>query len=196
MGSPELNNDKPFSSELACKLIPKILQNEPVFINVDDTTVPKFNNKLDAVSLLHDHACHTDKFYVNGTTSLFNVEYPGLCQHEEKAPLICYLAVSVGYQVWTKERAKLELDGNLIEEVVPLLKERQMLLFFDSWYAKDYLIERVLQYPHMTIICNVRNNSVKYKLSPLLNGKPCPPKNEENGFIWTILHCLEIGRTV
>lgn len=51
---------------MACKLIPTALQNEPVFLSVDDTTVPKFGKKFDAVSLLHDHACHTDKLYVNG----------------------------------------------------------------------------------------------------------------------------------
>lgn len=50
------------TAELACSLIPAALRNEPVFLIVDDTTVPKF----DAVSLLHDHACHTGKSYVNG----------------------------------------------------------------------------------------------------------------------------------
>ena len=35
-------------------------------ISVDDTTVPKFGKKFDAVSLLHDHACHMGKTYVNG----------------------------------------------------------------------------------------------------------------------------------
>ena len=42
------------TAELACSLIPAALQNEPVFLSVDDTTVPKFGKKFDAVSLLHD----------------------------------------------------------------------------------------------------------------------------------------------
>lgn len=42
--------------------------------------------------------------------------------------------------MWTKEQTKLELAGDLIEEVMPLLKDRQVLLFFDSWYAKSSLI--------------------------------------------------------
>ena len=46
--------------------------------------------------------------------------------------------------MWTKEQIKLELAGDLIEEVMPLLKGRQVLLFFNSWYAKSTLIERVL----------------------------------------------------
>lgn len=78
--------------------------------------------------------------------------------------------------MWTKERTKLELAGNLIEEVMPLLKDRQVLLFFDSWYAKSSLIERVLQYPHLAIICNVRSDSAIYELPLLPNGKPGRPK--------------------
>lgn len=53
------------TAELACNLISSALQNELVFLGVDDTTVAKF---------------------------------------------------------WTKERTKLELSGDLIEEVRPLLK--------------------------------------------------------------------------
>ena len=52
------------TAQLACSLIPAALQNEPVFLSVDDTTVSKFGKKFDAVSLLHDHACHTGKPYV------------------------------------------------------------------------------------------------------------------------------------
>lgn len=50
---------------LACSLISTALQNEPVFLSVDDTTVPKFGKKFDAASLLHDHARHTGKPYMN-----------------------------------------------------------------------------------------------------------------------------------
>lgn len=99
-----------------------------------------------------------------------------LNQHEGKAPLIRYLAVPVGYRMWTKEQTKLELAGDLIEEVMPLLKDRQVLLLFDSWYAKSSLIERVLQYPGLDIICNVRSDSAMYELPPLPNGKPGRPK--------------------
>ena len=165
------------TAQLACSLIPAALQNEPVFLSVDDTTVPKFGKKFDAVSLLHDHACHTGKPYVNGHCFVsLTLSVPVLNQHEGKAPLIHYLAVPVGYRMWTKEQTKLELAGDLIEEVMPLLKDRQVLLLFDSWYAKSSLIERVLQYPGLDIICNVRSDSAMYELPPLPNGKPGRPK--------------------
>ena len=165
------------TAQLACSLIPAALQNEPVFLSVDDTTVPNFGKKFDAVSLLHDHACHTGKPYVNGHCFVsLTLSVPGLNQHEGKAPIIRYLAVPVGYWMWTKEQTKLELAGDLIEEVMPLLKDRQVLLLFDSWYAKSSLIERVLQYPGLDIICNVRSDSAMYELPPLPNGKPGRPK--------------------
>ena len=165
------------TAELACSLIPAALRNEPVFLIVDDTTVPKFGKKFEAVSLLHDHACHTGKPYVNGHCFVsLTLSVPVLIQCEGKAPLIRYLAVPVGYRMWTKERTKLELAGDLIDEVMPLLKGRQVLLFFDSWYAKSSLIEQVLQYPRLNLICNVRSDSTMYELPPLLNGKPGRPK--------------------
>lgn len=166
------------TAQLACSLIPAALQNEPVFLSVDDTTVPKFGKKFDAVSLLYDHACHTGKPYVNGHCFVsLTLSVPVLNQHEGKAPLIRYLAVPVGYRMWTKEQTKLELvAGDLIEEVMPLLKDRQVLLLFDSWYAKSSLIERVLQYPGLDIICNVRSDSAMYELPPLPSGKPGRPK--------------------
>ena len=176
------------TAELACSLIPAALQNEPVFLSVDDTTVPKFGKNFDAVSLLHDHARHTGKPYVNGHCFVsLTLSVPVLSQCEGKAPHIRYLAVSVGYRMWTKEKTKLELAGDLIEEVMPLLKDRQVLLLFDSWYAKIPLIERVLQYPHLAFICNVRSDSAMYELPPLPNGSRDARKNEGNGFIWMIL---------
>ena len=152
------------TAALACSLIPAALQNEPVFLSVDDTTVPKFDKKFDAVSLLHDHACHTGMPYVNGHCFVsLTLSVPVLSPHEGKAPLIRYLAVPVGYRMWTKERTKLELAGDLVEEMMPLLKGRQVLLFFDSWYAKSSLMERVLQYPQLAIVCNVRSDSAMYE---------------------------------
>ena len=165
------------TAALACSLIPAVLQNEPVFLSVDDTTVPKFGKKFDAVSLLHDHACHIGVPYVNGHCFVsLTLSVPVLRPREGNAPLIRYLAIPVGYRMWTKERTKLELAGDLVEEMMPLLKGRQVLLFFDSWYAKSSLMERVLQYPQLAIVCNVRSDSAMYELPPLPNGKPGRPK--------------------
>ena len=95
------------TAEFACNLIPAALQHEPVFIRVDDTTVPKFGKKFDVVSMLHDHACHTGRSYVNGHGFVrLTLSVPVLSQCEEKASLIRYLAIPVGYRMWIKERTK------------------------------------------------------------------------------------------
>jgi hypothetical protein len=87
------------TAEFACNLIPAALQHEPVFIRVDDTTVPKFGKRFDAVSMLHDHACHTGRSYVNGHGFVsLTLSVPVLSKREGKAPFIRYLAVPVGYQ--------------------------------------------------------------------------------------------------
>ena len=85
-------------AELACSLIPAALQNEPVFLSVDDTMVPKFGMKFDAVSVLHDHACHTGKPLLRQ----LDTECPGPEPTCRKSPLIRYLAVPIGYRMWTK----------------------------------------------------------------------------------------------
>ena len=98
------------TAELACSLIPAALQNESVFLSVDDTTVPKFGKKFDTVTLLHDHACHTGNPYVNGHSFVsLTLSVPVLSPHEGNAPLIRYLVVPIGYRMWTKEKTKLEI---------------------------------------------------------------------------------------
>ena len=73
------------------------------------------------------------------------------------------------------------MAGNLIEEVLPLLKGRQVLLFFDSWYAKSSLMEQFLQYPQLDIVCNIRSDSEMYELPPLPNKQQAgtPEKTRE-----------------
>ena len=116
------------TAELACRLIPTALQNEPVFLSVDDTTVPKFGKKFDAVSVLHDHACHTGKPYVNGHCFVsLTLSVPVSSQREGKALLIRYLAIPIGYRMWTKERTKLELASDLVEEVAGTAVFRQLV---------------------------------------------------------------------
>lgn len=93
---------------------------------------PKFGKKLDAISLLHDHVCHTGRPYVNGHCFVnLTLSVPALIQRE-RPPISRYLAVTAGHRMWPKEQTKLELTGNLTEKVMFLLKDRQILLSFNS----------------------------------------------------------------
>lgn len=53
---------------------------------------------------------------------------------------IRYISISIGYAMWTPKNTKLELAIELLSEIIPMLKDKQVILCFDSWYAKKKLI--------------------------------------------------------
>ena len=80
--------------------------------------MPKFGKKFDAVSLLHTYACHTGKPYMNDCFVSLTLSAPVLSPREG----ICYLAIPIGYRMWTKERTKPELAGDFIVKMMSLMK--------------------------------------------------------------------------
>ena len=56
-----------------------------------------------------NHACHTGNPYVNGHYFIsLTLSVPVLSQREGDALHIRYLAVSIGYRMWAKEKTKLD----------------------------------------------------------------------------------------
>ena len=53
---------------------------------------------------------------------------------------IRYISISIGYAMWTPKNTKLELAIELLAEIIPMLKDKQVILCFDSWYAKKKFI--------------------------------------------------------
>ena len=95
------------STRLALGLIPDALRNEPVFLSTDDTIVVKFGKHFEQVSILHDHALHTGKPYVNGHAFVsLMLCVPIIKEHNGKA-CISYVAVPLGYRMRTKGSNKL-----------------------------------------------------------------------------------------
>lgn len=80
--------------------------------------MPKFGKKFDAVSLLYNYACHTGKPYMNDCFVSLTLSAPVLSPREG----ICYLAIPIGYRMWTKERTKPELAGDFIVKMMSLMK--------------------------------------------------------------------------
>ena len=76
---------------------------------------------------------------------------------------IRYIAVPIGYVMSNGEASKLTLACQLLDEVMPILEKRQVILLFDSWYAKRELISRALSYPNLNVICNARRDTAIFE---------------------------------
>ncbi len=147
------------TARLALEIIPDALRNEPVFLSTDDTIVVKFGKHFEQVSILHDHALHTGKLCV-----------PIMKQHHGKS-YISYIAVPLGYRLWTKESNKLVIAADMVSVVIPLMEDRQVILSFDSWYAKRTFIQPLQGFENLTMICNARHYSALFDLPPTPTGK-------------------------
>ena len=159
------------STRLALGLIPDALRNEPVFLSTDDTIVVKFGKHFEQVSILHDHALHTGKPYVNGHAFVsLMLCVPIIKEHNGKA-CISYVEVPLGYRMWTKGSNKLKMAAEMVSAVMPQLEGRQVILSFDSWYAKKTFIQPLQGFENLVMICNARYDSALFDLPPAPTGK-------------------------
>ena len=144
------------------------LLNEPVFLCVDDTMVPKYGKTFEDVSVLFDHAAHNGSNYLNGHCFVSLM----LCVPVWKKNRIAYQSIPLGYRLWTKHRSKLELAADMVRSVMPELAScHQVILLFDSWYAKSSMTCLADEFQNLDIICNVRHDTVMYDLPPARTGK-------------------------
>ena len=144
------------------------LLNEPVFLCVDDTMVPKYGKTFEDVSVLFDHAAHNGSNYLNGHCFVSLM----LCVPVWKKNRIAYQSIPLGCRLWTKHRSKLELAADMVRSVMPELAScHQVILLFDSWYAKSSMTCLADEFQNLDIICNVRHDTVMYDLPPARTGK-------------------------
>ena len=156
------------TARLALQVIPDGLRNEPVFLCIDDTMVPKSGQRFENVSKLFDHAAHNGSCYLNGHCFVSLM----LCVPVWKKNRIAYRSIPLGYHMWTKQRSKLELAADMVRSVMPELEARhQVILLFDSWYAKSSMACLVDEFHNLDIVCNARCDSVIYDLPPARTGK-------------------------
>lgn len=157
----------------AIDLIPDSLQSQPVFLSIDDTMVEKSGNHFASCSTLFDHAAHNGSNYLNGhcMVSLL-ISFPVF-----REGMIHYLSVPLGYRLWDKEKTKLALAAELVQQAMEIIGcQRQVLLLCDSWYPKAEVADLVCQFKNLELICNVRVDTVVYDLPPARTGKRGRPK--------------------
>ena len=168
---------------IALALIPKNLRNEPVFLNTDDTVMPKSGTKFEDVAKLYDHAAHGGSNYLNGHCFVSLM----LCIPVWNGNKISYLSVPLGYRLWNGELTKLELAAEMVRSVMPELHSvHQVFLLFDSWYAKKTLLCLAGEYPNLEIICNARSDSALYDFPKPRTGKKGRPA--KRGKRLSVLH--------
>lgn len=156
------------TTRLALQMIPENLHKNPIFLCVDDTMIAKFGQKFEHVSKLFDHATHNGSNYLNGHCFVSLM----LCVPVWKKNEITYLSIPLGYRMWTKDCSKLELAADMVRSIMPELEQKhQVLLLFDSWYAKKALVCLADEYKNLDIICNARYDSALYDLPPAPTGK-------------------------
>ena len=140
----------------------------PIYLALDDTIISKVGKHFEKVKILFNHADHCGKPYVNGHCFVSLT----LCIKVKNE----YVAIPLGYKMWLNEKSKLEIAADFIDEIMPQLTGRKVILTFDAWYAKKELINRALQHKNLEIICNARSDTVMYELPPESTGKRGRPR--------------------
>lgn len=161
----------------ALAIVPQALRQEPILLSVDDTTIAKWGKHFDGVGILYDHAKHDGKSYFNGHAFVsLTMSVPVLHENAGKQQ-IRYIAVPIGYVMSNGETSKLKLACQLLDEVMPILEKRQVILLFDSWYAKRELLAHALSYPNLNVTCNARHDTAMFELPDSTAGRRGrPPK--------------------
>lgn len=157
----------------AVRVVPGPLENQPLFLSIDDTMVEKFGRHFELCSKLYNHAAHNGSNYLNGhcMVSLL-LSFP--VYQDEK---ILYLSVPVGYRLWDKEKSKLALAAELVAQAMKTIgSERQVILLCDSWYPKAEVAALVEQFENLEMVCNVRVDTALYELPPAKTGKKGRPR--------------------
>lgn len=164
---------------IALKLIPEYLYAHPVFLCIDDTMVAKFGKKFDNVAVLFDHAKHNGANYLNGHCFVsLMLCIPVWLDNEDK---IRYISIPLGYRMWEKDSAtKLNLAADMVRQVMPELKSKQVIILCDGWYVKRPFAQVIKEFDNLNLIGNARVDSAIYELPPAPTGKKGRPRKHGN----------------
>ena len=157
----------------AVQAVPGPLEDQPLFLSIDDTMVEKSGKHFELCSKLYDHAAHNGSYYLNGHCMVSLLLSFPVYQNGK----ILYLSVPVGYRLWDKETSKLALAADLVAQALKVIdSKRQVILLCDSWYPKAEVVALVEQFDNLEMVCNARVDTVLYGLPPAKTGKKGRPR--------------------
>ena len=157
----------------AVRAVPAPLEDQPLFLSIDDTMIEKSGKHFELCSKLYDYAAHNGSNYLNGhcMVSLL-LSFP--VYQDGK---ILYLSVPVGYRLWNKEKSKLALAADLVAQAMKVMDPQcQVILLCDSWYPKAEVVALVEQFDNLEMVCNARMDTALYGLPPVKTGKKGRPR--------------------
>ena len=141
-------------------IVPSELRKQAVVLSIDDTMAEKSGEKFEYCSKLFDHAAHNGSNYLNGHCFVSLLLSVLTSDHS-------YLSIPVACRMWTKVKSKLEMAAELVRDAMSVFDpEQPVILCCDSWYPKGEILELVQEFQNLTLICNVRSDTVLYDLPP------------------------------
>jgi hypothetical protein len=161
--------------KIAISHIPEEIKSKiTIFLIIDDTLQAKFGDKFDCYGKLFDHTKHDGTSYLNGYCFVsLVISIPILFCGKIK-----YLTLPVGYRLYDKSETKLEMAGNMIKNIMPLLLDYQVTVLCDSWYTKKPFLKILKNYSNISIIGAVRSDTSLYDLCPEATGKRGRPRKK------------------
>ena len=162
------------TASLAMGIIPENLLSQPVFLCIDDTMIEKHGKKFENVSKLFDHASHNGSNYLNGHCFVSLMLRVPVWNRD----CIAYQPIPLGYRMWKKEKTKLVMASEMIQQIMPALEKAcKVIVLCDSWYGKSEIFALTHKFPAIEVICNVRHDTVLYDLKPDPTGKRGRPSS-------------------
>lgn len=157
----------------AVQAVPGSLEEQPLFLSIDDTMIEKSGKHFELCSKLYDHAAHNGSNYLNGHCMVSLLLSFPVYQNGK----ILYLSVPIGYRLWHKEKSKLALAAELAAQAMKTIgPQRQVILLCDSWYPKAEVAALVEQFENLEIVCNARVDTALYGPAPARTGKRGRPR--------------------
>ncbi|WP_017867914.1 IS701 family transposase, partial [Ligilactobacillus pobuzihii] len=154
----------------------ELLKQYPILFLVDDTLQPKFGKKFEHVKVLHDHARHLGKEFVNAHDFVtLAVAFPMRAPAEPRS--VQYLMVPFACRMYQPEGdSKLKMAANLAEQALKIVGQQQHIIFeCDSWYPKKDVLNFVKDHDNVDFIANIRKDTALYQL-PQRTGKRGRPR--------------------
>ncbi|MGO5436250.1 IS701 family transposase [Enterococcus cecorum] len=146
----------------------------PVLFLIDDTLQPKYGKKFAYVKVLHDHALHTGKAYVN-THDFVTL---GIAFPIQSGKQVEYIMFPFSMRMYIPGgKSKLKLAEEMATAALMTFKPSQHIIVeCDSRYPKKELLDFVKLHQNVDFIANIRKDTALFELPEKTSKRGRPRK--------------------